>query len=59
MAMLIALMLWHDSPERELGLTATVPLIEGATHVKPVSGLGLWFRATQQGATALGGGRGD
>jgi antibiotic biosynthesis monooxygenase (ABM) superfamily enzyme len=40
---------WHDSPERELGLAATIPLIEGAVRVKPVSGFGLWFRTTQQG----------
>jgi uncharacterized protein len=40
---------WHDSPERDLGLAATIPLIDGATRVKPVSGLGLWFRVTQQG----------
>jgi antibiotic biosynthesis monooxygenase (ABM) superfamily enzyme len=40
---------WHDSPERELGLAATIPLIEGTARVKPVTGLGLWFRTTQQG----------
>lgn len=40
---------WHDSPERELGLAASLPLIDGATRIKPVSGLGLWFRTTQQG----------
>jgi antibiotic biosynthesis monooxygenase (ABM) superfamily enzyme len=40
---------WHDSPERELGMAATIALIDGAVRVKPVSGLGLWFRTTQQG----------
>lgn len=40
---------WHDSPERELGLAATAPFIEGLIRVKPVSGLGLWYRTTQQG----------
>lgn len=40
---------WHDSTERRAGLAPTVPLIEGATQVKLMSGLGLWFRTTQQG----------
>lgn len=40
---------WHDSPERQLGLAATVPFIEGPASVRPVSGLGLWFRTAQQG----------
>jgi antibiotic biosynthesis monooxygenase (ABM) superfamily enzyme len=40
---------WHDSPERQLGLAASQPLIDGTTQVKPVSGLGLWFRNAQQG----------
>ena len=32
---------WHDSSERQLGLAASQPFIEGMTRVKPVSGLGL------------------
>ena len=40
---------WNDSPERELGLEAAKPFIEGPTRVKPVSGLGLWFRSPPQG----------
>ena len=40
---------WHDSPERDLGLAAALPLIKGTTRIKPVSGLGLWFRTAQQG----------
>ena len=40
---------WHESPERQLGLAATLPFIEGTTTVRPVSGLALWFRTAQQG----------
>lgn len=40
---------WHESPERRLGLAATLPFIEGPTSFRPVSGLGLWFRTAQQG----------
>jgi uncharacterized protein len=40
---------WHDSPERQLGLAATAPYIEGMPSVRAVSGLGLWFRTSQQG----------
>jgi antibiotic biosynthesis monooxygenase (ABM) superfamily enzyme len=40
---------WHDSPQRELGLAATTPLIEGGARVKPMAGLGLWFQSKQQG----------
>jgi antibiotic biosynthesis monooxygenase (ABM) superfamily enzyme len=35
---------WHASPERSLGLAAAAPFIQGAPTVRPVSGLGLWFR---------------
>jgi len=39
---------WHDSPERIRGLAATAPFIEGGDpRIKPVSGLGLWFRSAQ------------
>ncbi len=38
---------WHDSPERQLGLAAAAPLIDGVPRIKPVSGLGLWFRTDQ------------
>lgn len=37
---------WHDSPERELGLAATEPFIEGAVRFKPMAGLGLWYRTS-------------
>lgn len=37
---------WHDSPEREAGLAATAPFIEGPPRVKPMSGLGLWYRTS-------------
>jgi antibiotic biosynthesis monooxygenase (ABM) superfamily enzyme len=37
---------WHASPERRLGLDAASPFIEGAPSVKPMVGLGLWFRPT-------------
>ena len=40
---------WHDSPERQLGLAASAPFIEGVASVRPVSGLGLWFQSAQQG----------
>ena len=39
---------WHDSPDRLRGLAATAPFIEGGDpRIKPVSGLGLWFRSAQ------------
>ena len=38
---------WHNSPERTLGLAAAAPFIEGELKLKPLSGLGLWFRTTQ------------
>lgn len=40
---------WNASPERELGLEAAKPFVEGLTTIKPVSGLGFWFRNSQQG----------
>lgn len=40
---------WHNSPERQLGLAATAPYIDGLASVRAVSGLGLWFRTSQQG----------
>jgi len=39
---------WHESPERRQGLAATARFIEGGEpRIKPVSGLGLWFRSAQ------------
>ncbi|CAN5454004.1 antibiotic biosynthesis monooxygenase [soil metagenome] len=38
---------WHTSPERTLGLAAAAPYIEGELKLKPLSGLGLWYRTTQ------------
>lgn len=39
---------WHGSSERKWGLAATAPFIEGGEpKVKPVSGLGLWYRSAQ------------
>lgn len=38
---------WHDSPERQAGLAATAPFIEGSPRVKFMSGLGLWYRTSQ------------
>lgn len=38
---------WHDSPERAEGLRASAPFIEGPSSVKPMAGLGLWYRTTQ------------
>jgi antibiotic biosynthesis monooxygenase (ABM) superfamily enzyme len=35
---------WHESTERQLGLAAAAPFIDGELRLKPVSGLGLWFR---------------
>lgn len=35
---------WHDSPERQRGLAAAAPFIEGPPRFKPMAGLGLWFR---------------
>jgi antibiotic biosynthesis monooxygenase (ABM) superfamily enzyme len=40
---------WNASPERELGLEAAKLFIEGPTTIKPLSGLGFWFRNSQQG----------
>lgn len=38
---------WQTSPERRHGLTAAAPFIQGTPSVKPMSGLGLWFRTSQ------------
>ena len=38
---------WHDSAERQLGLAATAPFIEGPASFKPMVGMGLWFRTAQ------------
>ena len=35
---------WHRCPERQLGLDAIAPLIQGVPGYKPMTGLGLWFR---------------
>jgi len=40
---------WHDSEERLQGLAGADPYIAGAASIRPLSGLGLWFRAAQQG----------
>ena len=39
---------WHDSPERQQGLAAAAAFIEGPPRIKPMIGLGLWFRTTPQ-----------
>lgn len=38
---------WQTSPERRQGLAAAAPFIQGTPSVKPMSGLGLWFRSAQ------------
>lgn len=38
---------WEHSPERALGLAAAQPYIEGASTMRAVDGLGLWFRTPQ------------
>lgn len=38
---------WQKSPERSSGLAAVAPFIEGSPSVKPMSGLGLWYRTSQ------------
>lgn len=40
---------WHHSEERRQGLASADPYIEGAASIRPLSGLGLWFRTAHQG----------
>lgn len=40
---------WHDSPERAEGLLAAAPFIEGQSSVRPMVGLGLWYRTAPAG----------
>lgn len=39
--------IWHDSNERKLGMAALAPFIQGKASIKPMSGLGLWYRTAQ------------
>jgi antibiotic biosynthesis monooxygenase (ABM) superfamily enzyme len=38
---------WHESPERARGLAAADPFLQGPPSVRPMAGLGLWYRTTQ------------
>jgi len=38
----------HESQERRDGMAALAPLIEGEPSVRPMAGLGLWYRTTPQ-----------
>lgn len=40
---------WQASAERAAGLAASAPFVEGSSTMRPVSGLGLWFRAPAVG----------
>lgn len=35
---------WQRSPERQLGLAATLPHVEGGTQIRHISGLAHWFK---------------
>jgi antibiotic biosynthesis monooxygenase (ABM) superfamily enzyme len=35
---------WQQSPERQLGIAATVPHVEGGTQIRHISGLAHWFK---------------
>jgi antibiotic biosynthesis monooxygenase (ABM) superfamily enzyme len=37
---------WHASPERNAGMDALAPFIQGEPSFRPMSGLALWYRST-------------
>ncbi|MDM0117875.1 hypothetical protein QTI66_37940 [Variovorax sp. J22R133] len=38
---------WHESAERKQGMAALAPFIQGEPSIRPLSGLGLWYRTSQ------------